>query len=100
VSEFGRGVFCEGEEIQGPPRLFPICGGTAHGDTPISAVSVCRIAKSRKFQHKIGNYYLLVRLCRGQTSFRVRLCRAWTVQTPGLGDVQTPTVREYGRSVQ
>jgi len=58
VSEFGRRVFGEGEEIQGPSRLSSICKGIAHFDMPISAVSVCRIKETRKFQQKIGNYYL------------------------------------------
>jgi hypothetical protein len=58
VSEFGRRVFWDGEEIQEPPRPSPICSGTAHVDSPISAVSVCRITKIRKFHQKIGNYYL------------------------------------------
>lgn len=58
MSEFGRLVFGEGEEIQGPPRLSSICRRTAHFDLPISAVSVCGIQELRKFQRKIGNYYL------------------------------------------
>lgn len=58
MSEFGRRVFGEGEEIQGLPPLSSICRGTAHFDMPISAVSVCRIKEIRKFQRKLGNYYL------------------------------------------
>jgi hypothetical protein len=100
VSEFGRRVFCEGEEIQGLPRLSAICGSTAHVDSPISAVSVCRIANLRKFQRKIGNYCQLVRLCRGQTHSRVRLCGVGQSRGPGSGDAQTAMVREYGRAVR
>lgn len=100
MSEFGRPTFCDGEEIQGPLLLFPICDGTASVNSPNPAVSLCRIAKMRKFQPKIGNYYLLVRLCRGQIDLRVRPYGCGQSRRPGFGDAQTPTVSEYGRAVR
>jgi hypothetical protein len=97
VSEFGRQVFCEGEEIRGPPGLSPISSGKADLSATISSVSVCRMAKLRKSQEKISNYYLLVRLCRGLAASRVRLFGFRRSECSSLEDAQIPTVREYGR---